>query len=104
MDQEAPDELIGGNSHQAGAVPTNKIASLSATMLRGVLIQSLPSLEPKLSGGIYSIRKEREIRVSHPSDCLRKFRRLIRVDVECVILRNQQAVLFCTSNGRWTTL
>jgi hypothetical protein len=84
--------------------------SPSATMLRGVLFQPSASLKPKLSGGTYFVRKKLEFRVSHPphclrkSDCLREIRRLMHVDVECVILRNQQAVLFCTWNGRWTTL
>jgi len=73
-------------------------------MLRGVMIQPSAGLSPKLSGGTYSIRKELEFRVSHPPDCLRKFRRPMHVDVECVVLRNQQAVLFCAWNGRWTTL
>src|SRR5262249_54008753 len=55
-------------------------------------------------GGIYFVRKKLEFRVSYRRCSFCEFRRPTRVQVECLILGNQQAFLFLTGSGSWSTL
>src|SRR5215471_15642010 len=73
-------------------------------MLRSMLIQLFASLQPRLFGGTYPVSKVLEVRLNHRRCGFCEFRRLTRVQVECLILGNHQAFLFLTGNGGWTTL
>src|SRR5262249_27628162 len=83
---------------------SQRLVSASTTMCSDVLIQLFANLHQRSSGGPYSPSEKLEFRVSHRPCCLCEFQGPTPEQVECLILRNQQAFLFLARIGDWSNV